>query len=51
VFGTLGLWVAVAGALPDWTEWLVPVLAILLVVTTVNRVRAGLAETPGASHA
>lgn len=51
VFGALGLWVALAGTLPDWTSWLVPVLAILLIVTAANRVRAGLAEAPGASHA
>lgn len=43
VFGALGLWVSV-GALPDWLGWLMPLLALLLIVTIANRVRAGLAE-------
>ena len=45
VFGALGLWIAIGGALPDWLFWLMPLLGILLLVTTANRVRAGLAET------
>jgi phosphatidylglycerophosphate synthase len=44
VFGGLGLWIGVSAALPAWLTWLVPVLAALLVLTTVNRVRAGIAE-------
>jgi CDP-diacylglycerol--glycerol-3-phosphate 3-phosphatidyltransferase len=42
-FGALGLWVGVAGALPDWALWVMPLLAAGLVATIVNRVRAGLA--------
>ncbi len=42
VFGLLALWVAVTRSLPDWLWWLMPVLAVLLVWTIVNRVRAGL---------
>jgi CDP-diacylglycerol---glycerol-3-phosphate 3-phosphatidyltransferase len=38
VFGALGLWIALAGGLPNWTRWVLPVLAILLALTTVNRV-------------
>lgn len=44
VFGALGLWVAVASPLPGWIWWLVPVLLALLALTTVNRVRGGVAE-------
>lgn len=43
-FGALGLWVGVGGALPDQLAWLMPVLALLLVLTIVNRVRRGVAE-------
>jgi CDP-diacylglycerol--glycerol-3-phosphate 3-phosphatidyltransferase len=38
VFGALGLWIAIAGSLPSWIRWLIPVLVILLVLTTVNRI-------------
>ena len=44
VFGALGLWVGFGGALPDWTKWIMIVLAVLLALTVANRVRAGLAE-------
>lgn len=43
-FGTLGTAVALIGTLPGWVAWSMPVVAILLILTTVNRVRAGLAE-------
>lgn len=42
VFGVLGFWISVAGALPEWLFWLVPVLVLLMVLTVVNRMRAGL---------
>ena len=44
VFGALGLWIALALPLPDWTKWLMPLLAVLLVWTLVNRVSAALRE-------
>ncbi len=44
VFGVLGVWVGAAGPMPDWLVWLMPVVAVLLVATIVNRVRAGLRE-------
>ncbi|MBX9699898.1 MAG: CDP-alcohol phosphatidyltransferase family protein [Acetobacteraceae bacterium] len=47
VFGALGAWVGLGGALPLWLGWLMPVLAALLVATIVNRVRAGLREAAG----
>ena len=44
VFGALGLWIGVSPALPAWIAWAVPVLAILLIFTVINRVRGGLRE-------
>ncbi len=44
VFGALGLWVGLAGSLPQWLGWAVPGIALLLALTVVNRVRAGLDE-------
>ena len=44
VFGALGLWIALALPLPGWTKWLMPLLAVLLVWTLVNRVRGALRE-------
>lgn len=43
VFGALGLWVALA-PLPPWAAWLMPSMALLIVFTTVQRVRSALAE-------
>ncbi|WP_438752992.1 CDP-alcohol phosphatidyltransferase family protein [Pararhizobium sp. O133] len=45
VFGVLGAWVSVAGMLPGWLFWLQPLLCIVLILTVVNRIRGGLAET------
>ena len=44
VFGALGLWIGVSDALPEWTSYLMTVLAVALVATIVNRVRRGLDE-------
>jgi len=44
VFGALGFWIGIGGALPGWLFWLMPALCVLLIITTINRVRAGLAE-------
>jgi CDP-diacylglycerol--glycerol-3-phosphate 3-phosphatidyltransferase len=44
VFGALGLWVGISAPLPDWVGWGVPAIAVLLALTVVNRVRAGLVE-------
>lgn len=44
LFGALGLWVGASAALPAWLEWVMPVVAILLVLTVMNRVRAGIRE-------
>jgi CDP-diacylglycerol--glycerol-3-phosphate 3-phosphatidyltransferase len=42
-FGALALWYGLAGSIPDWASWIMPLLAVGLVATIVNRVRAGLA--------
>jgi CDP-diacylglycerol--glycerol-3-phosphate 3-phosphatidyltransferase len=42
VFGALGLWIGLAGPLPGPAFWIMPLLALLLAATIVNRVRAGL---------
>jgi CDP-diacylglycerol--glycerol-3-phosphate 3-phosphatidyltransferase len=44
VFGALGLWIGCAAPMPAWLGWGVPILAILLVLTVVNRVRAGVRD-------
>jgi CDP-diacylglycerol--glycerol-3-phosphate 3-phosphatidyltransferase len=44
VFGALALWVGVGAPMPNWLAWLMPVLALLLGLTIVNRVRQGVRE-------
>jgi CDP-diacylglycerol--glycerol-3-phosphate 3-phosphatidyltransferase len=44
VFGVLGLWVGLSHVLPAWLAWAAPLLAILLVMTVINRVRSGIGE-------
>jgi len=44
VFGALGLWAGVAAPIPEWIGFVMPLLAIALVFTIVNRVRGGLCE-------
>ena len=44
VFGALGLWIGIAPSLPAWAAYIMPIVAAALVLTTVNRVRRGLAE-------
>jgi CDP-diacylglycerol--glycerol-3-phosphate 3-phosphatidyltransferase len=44
LFGVLGLLIALTRALPGWLFWLMPLAALLSVLTVANRVRAGLAE-------
>ncbi len=50
VFGGLGFAVAVTTTLPAWLAWLFPVMAVLLVLTIVNRIRGGLAALRGTSN-
>ena len=44
IFGALGLWIGIGGPLPDWVGWLIPLIGVLLMITVLNRVRAGLRE-------
>lgn len=44
VFGALGLWIGSSATAPTWLGWVVPILATLLVLTVLNRVRAGIGE-------
>lgn len=44
VFGALGLWIGCSGPTPAWLGWSVPLLTGLLILTVVNRVRAGIGE-------
>lgn len=44
VFGALGLWLAGMGSLPAWAAWLMPLLAVAVAWTVVNRVRHALGE-------
>lgn len=41
VFGALGLWHGLAGALPAWTFWIMPLVALAIGTSIINRVRAG----------
>jgi CDP-diacylglycerol--glycerol-3-phosphate 3-phosphatidyltransferase len=45
VFGALGLVIGVSSAVPDWAAYVMPLLAVALVATIVNRVRRGLEES------
>lgn len=45
VFGAMGLWLGAGGGLASWVAWIFPrLIALLLTVTIINRVRNGLAE-------
>jgi CDP-diacylglycerol---glycerol-3-phosphate 3-phosphatidyltransferase len=43
-FGALGAAIGLFGRLPDWADWLMPIFAVLLIITTANRIRRGVAE-------
>jgi len=49
VFGALGLWAGLGYVLPEWLAWLAPLLALLIAITIVNRVRRGLQEGPASA--
>ncbi|MFM1816168.1 MAG: hypothetical protein RLZ98_2863 [Pseudomonadota bacterium] len=44
VFGALGLWLGLFGALPAWSAILLPALICLLALTIANRIRGGLSQ-------
>ena len=49
VFGALGLWIGLGLPTPDGLFWLMPLCAILLAITVINRIRAGLREANSAA--
>jgi CDP-diacylglycerol--glycerol-3-phosphate 3-phosphatidyltransferase len=50
VFGALGLYAGLGGALPGAAWWIMPVVVVLIACNVVNRVRRGVAAAP-AGHA
>lgn len=44
VFGALGAWMGLSETLPEWLHLLQPALCLALVLTIVNRIRAGIRE-------
>ncbi len=44
LFSILAIWVAFTTALPSWSYWIMPIIAILLSVTIFNRIRRALVE-------
>lgn len=44
VFGALGLWVGLTSSLSDWAFWIMPTIAVAIVVNIFNRVRSGVAS-------
>jgi CDP-diacylglycerol--glycerol-3-phosphate 3-phosphatidyltransferase len=44
VFGALGLWLAVAGGLPDWAFWIMPLVAAAIMLNIFNRIRSGIRQ-------
>jgi CDP-diacylglycerol--glycerol-3-phosphate 3-phosphatidyltransferase len=44
LFGALGLWLGLAGGLPAWSFWILPLAAAGIALNIVNRIRGGLAE-------
>jgi CDP-diacylglycerol--glycerol-3-phosphate 3-phosphatidyltransferase len=47
VFGALGLYVGLGGALPDAAGWIMPIVAVLVGCNIVNRIRGGVAAASG----
>lgn len=50
VFGALGLWVGLAPSLPGWAFWIMPAIAVAIVVNIINRVRGGIASVQLPHH-
>jgi CDP-diacylglycerol---glycerol-3-phosphate 3-phosphatidyltransferase len=47
VFGALGLWLGIAGGLPQWAFWIMPAVSLLILLNIVNRIRNGLKQIQG----
>lgn len=46
LFGALGLWLGLAGGLPGWIFWSMPLAAAAVALNIVNRIRGGLQQIP-----
>ncbi|MBL8460833.1 MAG: CDP-alcohol phosphatidyltransferase family protein [Zoogloea sp.] len=44
LFGALGLWLGLAGSLPDAALWIMPVAALAILLNTLNRIRSGVRQ-------
>ncbi|MCK6394698.1 CDP-alcohol phosphatidyltransferase family protein [Zoogloea sp.] len=44
LFGALGLWLGLAGSLPDAAFWIMPVAALAILLNTFNRIRSGVRQ-------
>lgn len=44
VFGVLGLWFGMSGSLPGWLFWIMPIMAILILINVANRIRNALKQ-------
>lgn len=44
VFGALGLWLGLAGALPLWARWIMLIVLLGLVISIINRIKNGIAS-------
>lgn len=44
LFGALGLWLGLAGSLPDAALWIMPVAALAILLNTFNRIRSGVRQ-------
>lgn len=47
VFGFLGLWLGLAGSLPEWSFWIMPLVALLILANIANRIRNALNQLSG----
>ncbi len=43
-FGALALWIGLAGSLPEWIYWFIPVASILICLNIFNRIKMALNE-------
>ncbi|MDR9773445.1 CDP-alcohol phosphatidyltransferase family protein [Rhizobium hidalgonense] len=50
LFGALGIFIAVGGRFAPWSSWLWAMVALLLVWTIINRIRAGIREAQAAAR-
>lgn len=44
LFGALGLWLGLAGSLPEWAAWILPAASAAILLNIHNRIRGGVAQ-------